>query len=171
MLQSLTLVGEKKDVKLDDSSGSSIYVLKVTFLKFRLKSFILRKNCLAVSPRGFWNVVLNKFSYTDLGGPLDFMSRDPQLVQFSYTVQFPFALVPRVKDDCYLTLSKISKQCLLVIIFLASSSQYINSSLRKVKHTLQFKKTLLRQHQLVKDWFLIKFNLATSGGKFPCMVS
>ena len=107
MLQSLTLVGEKKDVKLDDSSGCSIYVLKVAFLKFRLKSFTLRKNCLAVSPRDFWNVVLNKFSYTSLGGPLDFISRDPQLVQFSYTGQFSFALVPRVKNDCSRTLSKI----------------------------------------------------------------
>ena len=75
-----------------------MHVLKVAFRKISLKSFIPFKICLAAfTSRGLLDELLNKFSCTGLGRPMDFIPRDASCCSFHVRGSFLSPCYPALK--------------------------------------------------------------------------
>ena len=76
----------------------TINVLKVAFLKLGLKSVAPRKNFPAVfAPRVLLDELFNKFSYSCVGNPMDFIPRDPFCFSFHTPGSFRPPWYPALK--------------------------------------------------------------------------
>ena len=116
----------------------TIHVLKVAFLKFDLKSLVPRKK-LPSSFRTPWplgSIIEKVFiprSWTSYG------SHTPgsQLLQFSYSRQFPSALVPGIKNDRSLkfknTLKRYFKLTVQYVVFI-SFNRFLGAFFNKLSN-------------------------------------